>query len=116
MSELPQNLRRFENAHIALWLLKDTFWILEIRPAALVMAVPTIGVAVFITWLSRHRRSELFHNLAVCCWILANITWMFGEFFFKDTWRPQASVFFFSGIAILVFYYLSLLFRRKQTQ
>ena len=115
MSELPPKTRRFENFHIVLWLLKDTCWILDAKVPALIMALPTIVVAILITWLMRERRAELFHNLAVCCWISANITWMVGEFFFEDTWRPYASVFFFAGLAVLAFYYISLLFKRKTT-
>lgn len=45
------------------------------------------------------------HNLAVIAWILANSTWMIGEFFFDDGIRPLALVFFGSGLIILFVFY-----------
>lgn len=70
------------------------------------MIVPTVLAAFHITWLSRHNRVELLHNLAVSCWIIANGIWMVGEFFFNDTTRPYALVFFVIGLAFVGSYYL----------
>ena len=50
----------------------------------MIMIVPTIGLAFYISWISRRDKAELFHNLAVCCWISANSTWMIGEFYYED--------------------------------
>ena len=99
-------LRKFENVHIVLWLIKDTCWIQDFKLAGMVMVVPTMGVALYITWLSRTVAREFAHNLAVCCWILANSIWMTGEFFFNDTTRPMATVFFVLGLAIIAGYYV----------
>lgn len=49
-------------------------------------------------------RSEVFHNLAVCLWILANSVWMVGEFFELET-RPYAVVLFLIGLSLLIVYY-----------
>ncbi|MCF8258377.1 MAG: hypothetical protein K9J06_12550 [Flavobacteriales bacterium] len=100
-------IRRFENIHIVLWLVKDTCWIQDWRTPGCIMIVPTIGMAVYITWLSRSERKELFHNLAVCAWIVANSVWMLGEFFLDDTTRPLATVFFVLGLASIGYYYIS---------
>lgn len=99
-------LRRFENLHIALWLVKDACWIQDWKWAGTLMIAPTLGMAFYITYLSRTDRKELAHNLAVCCWICANAIWMIGEFYLKDSTRPQASVFFALGIFSLLWYYL----------
>lgn len=106
-------LREYENLHIALWLLKDTCWLMEWKIGGLIMIVPTVGVALHITWLYRKMLDTLLHNIAVCFWISANAIWMIGEFFFDDTLRPLARVFFGLGLGILVIYYLILLPRRK---
>ena len=102
-------IRKFENMHIALWLLKDTCWVLTWRMAGMFMIVPTLCVAVYITWKMKEHRAELFHNLAVCLWITANSVWMFGEFFYDDGTRPYAIVFFIAGILCIAYYYLGLM-------
>ena len=70
------------------------------------MILPTIGVALHITWLRRHIKSDLFHNLAVSFWISGNSIWMIGEFFYDDGLRPQAVIFFGIGLLMMLYYYL----------
>ncbi len=77
------------------------------------MVVPTLLLAFFITFKSREDRAELFHNLAVCSWIMANSIWMAGEFFYEDTTRTYAAVFFALGFVFIGWYYGSLVFRKK---
>lgn len=113
---LSPNFRKLENSHVALWLVKDTCWLMGWPVGAFLMAGPTIGLAIYITWRLRKSASELAHNLAVCCWIMANIVWMTGEFFYDDGLRPQASVFFFAGLAIIAFYYGRLLILRPKDE
>jgi hypothetical protein len=108
------SIRKFENLHIVLWLLKDTCWVMLWKPLGMFMIVPTLSLAFYITWLMRSERAELFHNLAVCSWITANSVWMTGEFFYGDSWRSAASVFFFTGFFFVTWYYASLKFVRKK--
>lgn len=75
------------------------------KPGGLLMIVPTISVAVYITWQSRKQVSEWVHSLAVTCWILANSVWMSGEFFDIEL-RPFAAGFFGIGLTVLAHYYL----------
>ena len=103
-----KSVRKFENLHIFLWLLKDTCWVMDYQMMGIFMILPTLSVAVMITWKTRKIITELFHNLAVCCWILANSVWMIGEFFYDDTSRPYATVFFIMGLLIMSYYYLFL--------
>ena len=81
---IPLAHRRFENLHIVFWLMKDISWCLMWRALGLIMIVPTLGAAIFITWRARHQRTDLAHNLAVVFWISANAWWMIAEFFEFD--------------------------------
>ena len=69
------------------------------------MILPTVTVAFYLTWKSRNVRGELFHNIAVCFWILANSAWMLGEFVEHEA-RPYAVVLFLCGLGVLLFYYI----------
>jgi len=117
---IPANFRRTENMHILLWLLKDICWATNFRIPGLIMIVPTLTVAILITWQTRHMKSELFHNLAVDFWITANCTWMIGEFFHLDEnlWhsyglRQAAIIPFALGLGVLAYYYIVLYKKRE---
>ncbi len=101
-------IREYENLHILLWLLKDTCWVMVWEAGGLIMIVPTISAAIHITWIRRHIRSDLFHNLAICLWISGNSIWMIGEFFFDDTLRPLVTGLFLTGLSIVAYYYITL--------
>lgn len=101
-----RQLRQTENFHIVLWLIKDTCWVMDFKIGGMLLILPTLLVAIYITWKWRMYRAELFHNTAVCFWISANITWMIGEFYFNDSTRPIAIAFFAVGIATIAYYYL----------
>ncbi len=109
-----KKIREYENLHILLWLLKDTCWVMMWEVAGIIMIVPTIGVAIHITWIRRHIKSDLFHNLAVCFWISANSIWMIGEFFFDDNLRHISTFFFIAGLVTVAIYYLVILPRMKK--
>lgn len=87
------------------------------------MIVPTLGAAVLIAWQTRKIFSELMHNLAVLFWIVANCTWMIGEFYAKDEGelaRHIAVIPFVIGLIILAVYYFryftQLRFREQMEQ
>ena len=112
---IPARFRRIENMHILLWLIKDTCWAMNYRTLGMIMIIPTLTVALFITWQTRDILSEFLHNLAVVFWILANCTWMMGEFYGWDEnlWgtyglRQMALIPFCIGLLILVYYYVFL--------
>ncbi len=69
------------------------------------MVIPTIAMAFYIAFKTRKHMSLLLPNLSVCCWICANATWMLGEFF-DFNHIPLALTFFFSGLAIIAYYFL----------
>jgi len=97
-------IKRQENIHILLWLIKDFCWSLEIKWLALFMILPTLSLAIIIFWNSRLIIPEAYHNFAVCFWILANSIWMIGEFLIYD-FRLFAAILFFIGLSTLLFYY-----------
>lgn len=100
-----KDLRKIENAHVALWLMKDLSWCQQWIGPGLVMILPTLVIAAVICWKSRRDREDLIHNVAVLMWICANITWMIGEFFFHDGTRNYARVFFYAGMSVLIWHY-----------
>lgn len=99
------NLRKFENYHILFWLVKDLCWAMEWKPLAIVMIAPTVGLAIYIAYKSFGQRFDFLHNVAICCWIIANATWMVGEFYEYET-RPVAAVLFVIGIMLIGSSYL----------
>lgn len=103
--KVDASFRFLENGHILLWLIKDTCWAMTWRPGGMFMIVPTLSVAFYILWKSRHHRSELFHNIAICLWIMANSVWMTGEFF-KLELKPVVVSIFLTGLFTLSVYYL----------
>ena len=101
-----KDLRKYENLHVAFWLVKDACWCLLFKPLGMLMIIPTLYVAIDITIRTRHNRTDLFHNIAITLWICANATWMTGEFFFNDHLRSFAMVFFSLGLAVVAIYYI----------
>lgn len=105
---LPESSRAgswIQNAHVALWLLKDMSWASHWHWLGMCVALPTLVLAGKIAWDSRKVMADCVHNVAVCLWICANVTWMSGEFFADDTLRPHAKVFFWLGLGLLLGYY-----------
>jgi hypothetical protein len=109
---ISPTFRWLENAHILLWLVKDTCWAMEWRTGGIIMIFPTLLTAIYILWKSRKIRAELFHNIAVCLWISANSLWMIGEFT-EHEYRPYAATLFFIGLSTLAVYY-TLFFKRDR--
>lgn len=109
-------IRKLENFHILLWLLKDICWVTLSKGLGVFMIIPTLGLAIYITYRHRQNKTELAHNLSICFWIAANSTWMLGEFYFDDATRNLAILFFIIGLAIILLYYIPLLFRKNNVE
>jgi hypothetical protein len=84
MYTIPNQFRRTENMHIIFWLVKDISWAMLWKPIGLIMFIPTLTIAILISWQTRKLLSEFYHNLAIVCWITANGFWMITEFFWSD--------------------------------
>lgn len=102
--QVQKNYRWLENLHILLWLIKDTCWALEWKLGAIAMILPTICVAIYLLYRSKNNKTEIYHNAAVCMWIIANSTWMIGEFVNYDL-RALAAIIFGFGLGVLGVYY-----------
>jgi hypothetical protein len=112
---IPARFRRIENLHIIFWLIKDISWAMLWKPLGMFMLLPTLGVAIMITWQTRKIISELFHNLAVVFWITANGYWMIIEFFgYDETLRIYTSIPFTIGILFIAYYYIFIFPREKR--
>jgi len=113
---IPARFRRMENMHIIFWLIKDISWCLFWKELAVAMIIPTLTIAIVISWRTRHIASELAHNLAVAFWISANSFWMITEFLGYDetivwgeiTGKELSLIPFVIGVLILVNYYILL--------
>jgi prepilin signal peptidase PulO-like enzyme (type II secretory pathway) len=112
---IPARFRRIENLHILLWLVKDISWAMLWRPLGIAMLVPTLTVAILITWQTRKMKSELFHNLAVVFWICANGYWMIIEFYgYDEPLRIYTTIPFGIGLFFILSYYLVILPRERK--
>jgi hypothetical protein len=116
---IPYKYRRIENLHILLWLIKDACWALNLKYPGMLMIIPTLFVAMLITYQTRKIASEFIHNLAVDFWILANCTWMTGEFFQLEEnlvgpygLRQLSLIPFSIGLVILGYYYIFLIHKK----
>ncbi len=111
---IPVRYRKMENLHIVFWLLKDISWCMDWKTLGIVMVIPTLIIAIVISWRTRQYMSELSHNVAITVWIMANSYWMISEFFHFDamivygsiTYKYLSIIPFGTGILLLGYYYL----------
>lgn len=121
MYMIPKKYRIIENMHIVFWLVKDLCWCVVFKPLGIAMIVPTLSIAAYIVWQNRNIASELYHNLAVFFWIIANSYWMLSEFFAFDTkiiianinGKQMAIIPFTMGITCLLIYYIFVSTKQK---
>ncbi|MBC7382687.1 MAG: hypothetical protein H7296_06780 [Bacteroidia bacterium] len=81
------------------------------KVTATIMFFPVLIMAIFICFKTRKDVLFLIPNMAVLCWLSANSLWMLGEFY-EFKYLVMALFFFITG-ALLIFYYLFLIFRKK---
>ena len=111
---IPLKYRKMENLRIVFWLFKDIAWCIGFKVLGITMIIPTLTIALIISWRTRNMMSELCHNLAIAVWISANSYWMVSEFLGFDeyivwgsyTYKHLALIPFGLGVLILAFYYL----------
>ncbi len=98
-------LRKLENGHIVLWLLKDASWMMAWKMFAFVMFIPTLSLALLITYRSKPEMNEFRHNVSVSFWITANGCWMFSEFYGNALLLLTAKICFIAGVTNLGLHY-----------
>ena len=110
---IPEKIRKFENLHIVFWLFKDMSWCMEWKTLGICMIIPTISISIYTTLKMKYLKSELYHNIAVLFWIIANSYWMISEFIGIDEiillngvqGKHLALLPFLAGVIILAIYY-----------
>ena len=102
---------KLDNLHILLWLLKDLSWLMLLKELGIFMIFPTLLVAMIITWKNRKNTQDLFHNLAMTFWIIANSSWMIFEFIEMDELRIYSVVPFAFGIGMIFYYWIDYFLR-----
>ena len=111
-----RKIKHYENIHIALWLLKDTCWMLQWKSLGVFMIIPTVLVALIIaikTW--KEYEDEFWINLAVLFWITGNSFWMLCEFYKHEELKNIAGIPFVAGmISVAYFYFKRLSVKDKQ--
>lgn len=104
---IPAKFRKMENLHILFWLIKDICWCMIFKALGIAMIFPTLAIALFIAWRTRHIVAELTHNIAIALWIFANSMWMISEFMGVDEKvKPFCLIPFGLGLLVLLYYYL----------
>ncbi len=102
--ETLEKIKKFESLHIVFWLIKDSCWMLQLRWLGIIMVIPTVTIAVMIVYITR-KTIDIFLNLAILCWIIANSLWMYIEFFTTGELKLWSSIPFAVGFIFTGIYY-----------
>jgi hypothetical protein len=94
-----------DNLHVALWLLKDLLWSMD-NKLGVILIIPAVVVSIYILVKQFNNRNDIYHNLAICFWILANSTWMTCELY-KLNYMNLVYVLFGAGTIVLVYFYFT---------
>ncbi|MDI1235442.1 MAG: hypothetical protein PSX81_14270 [bacterium] len=92
-----------EMTHIPLWLIKDLCWLLTWKTLGVIMAIPTVSVAIALTIFTQKDEARFLPNLSIAFWIIANANWMIAEFFNLPL-RYFSIIPFIAGIIVFLFY------------
>jgi hypothetical protein len=98
------NQRQLDIIHVPLWILKDTFWMMEYKTLGLLMIIPTLSVAIILCFKSYKYIQRFLLNLTVLCWISANALWMVSDFY---EWPTQwiSLILFGTGLITTAYFF-----------
>ncbi|MCC6818846.1 MAG: hypothetical protein IT245_08145 [Bacteroidia bacterium] len=86
---------------------------MEYRVFGIVMAVPTVLVAVIMTVLTYKEPKHFLPNLSIAFWIIANANWMIAEFYNLNT--KGLSIYpFIAGLLMFAIFISKKLIERKK--
>jgi len=102
--ELLDKIRKYESLHIVFWLMKDSCWMLELKWLGALMIVPTVFLAVYISYKTINTR-DIYINVAIFFWISANSFWMLMEFFNHNQHKNLAAIPFALGFVFVALFY-----------
>jgi len=104
--DLLDKIRKYESMHIVFWLIKDTCWMLELKALGALMIAPTLFLAVYLV-IKTLRTKDMFINMAIFFWILANSFWMLMEFFNNNQYKNFAAIPFSFGFLFVAAFYIN---------
>lgn len=104
----PRRLKLIENLHIPFWLIKDSCWAMQIKWLGMLMMIPTVFLAIVISFKTRKNQNEFLPNFAILFWITANSIWMCDEFY-EIGIKKIAILFFILGLLVICYWgYISI--------
>jgi hypothetical protein len=86
-----RNFRQYENVHTLFWIAKDLAWNEENISLWCLFLIPTIGISAdyFVIALEgKNKIIDMAHYAATVIWVLGNIVWALGEFFYDKHDEP----------------------------
>jgi lysylphosphatidylglycerol synthetase-like protein (DUF2156 family) len=86
-----RNFRQYENIHMMFWLAKDLAWNETKIILWFLFLVPTIAASTdFFIIASKEKNTviEMAHYASTITWVLGNVVWALGEFFYDDYDSP----------------------------
>jgi len=86
---------------------------LELKWLGVIMIIPTLLIAVIIIYHT-YKTLDVYLNLSVFWWILANSFWMYSEFFRGGEYKLMASIPFSFGFLFIGIYYYKLFFNKTK--
>ena len=101
-NRLFKNLIKYRNLAIALWLVSDILWVMNLHTAAIVTSVFMLLSAAHIAYQSRQKNIQLSYNVILCYWFAANTIWMWGEFSANSMLWLYAGILYFAGLTVAV--------------
>lgn len=112
--DLPDKISKYENIHIAFWLVKDTCWMLELKLSGTIMMLPTLFFALYIVYKTWDG-NVAWINAAVFFWILANSYWMMTEFYLGSHYKEFAAIPFGLGLLCSLMFVIKSYKLKKET-
>lgn len=93
--------RDYETIHVFLWLGKDYAWCSENLIMWYIFMVPTVLVAADFAWTSLWTKKasliEKVNSCAVLLWVIANMVWAIGDFYYPKTMNDPAHFYDYDG-------------------
>jgi Ca2+/Na+ antiporter len=102
-SFFSEKYRFRENLHIFFWLLKDSCWMMEWKLFGTFMIIPTISLAIWMIYRTR-QHPEIWINLSVLVWVMANSWWMLTEFSGDESRKYYSAIPFSLGFIFFGIY------------
>lgn len=78
---MKKSIAIYENLHIPFWLLKDSFWAMEMKTLGVLMSFPTLFLSLLVVYRTKDNMAHMLPNTAITFWIAANTIWMCDEFY-----------------------------------